>query len=863
MLRALKISRSNSITKSKNENDPVNVKLEIEALSLVNHQNVTRFYGGKIFDSGHYVIVTQLVENQQTLSEWLNNIIKVDAAESITPDVIDKTKSAKSIWNASAIHDVLIKVAEKLHGCALALKYMHDVCQLYHMDVKPGNLLVGSDGIPYVADLGFARCKKKYVPNQMVPVGFTFGFHHPDLEKKYKMLLPESVNKAWSVVPVNELDSRFDLYAFGRTILYLLKQFENRFGERAHSQYAFSYLHLVGALLLDARNVDSPTEHFANEMALGVELNLLQTFHLKCFDQVIDRLERFLGMRPIECRVPELDRWQPKTLNHGIGSLTVTNRLTSIIEHPALRRLKKIPQLSTAVEVYPGATHTRYAHCLGVTGVICECLCALYNDPENPIFKVLVEDSEIKAMIVAGVVHDIGQSEYGHELEEVDEDVYSHKKVAQHIFDNDKYLDRSGRSLRNIVEGKGFDEWNVPWSSVESIIGMSSVPPRIIAFQNILNSPIDADKIDYLCRDSANCNVPYSKGLDIHRLMKCITITPDESNEGFRYLKLAVKEKGLASSTAVTLARHQMYQSVYLHHTARDLKAIVMTACAQAHLKIMDSVKQTIGAIFQNDANMIISNMFAAHITNQVAAFKFKNCELETPRIKKDLEAIWKKVVNGHKECASDGFEFDRSLTFFYGFLDSKSKELFKDYADRRIYKRIFAVSYASLSSEKLRKLKEKLSWSNRSATLTLFKNELKNRARKILEGGQASFLTINKNPNQAIVVLEEAEHDIIVADLPLRELGPGGSPPPVLHDISRKRGNYKTRETSRDGLGHIWKSGMEIMMAEISICHLFCQPEFAEIIEATLKQPTIGVIAANILWDEPMPSEEKLNATN
>jgi len=187
--------------------------------------------------------------------------------------------------------------------------------------------------------------------------------------------------------------------------------------------------------------------------------------------------------------------------------------------------------------------------------------------------------------------------------------------------------------------------------------------------------------------------------------------------------------------------------------------------------------------------------------------------------------------------------------------MTAESKGLIRDFAARNIYKRLFEVSFASLSAEALKHLKGRLDWGSRNETLRTINTALKRLARKVLESKEASFLSLNADPSEAISVLEAGQNDVLVPELPQRELGPGGTPPPVQKDIVRKRGIYTSREDATDSLGHIWKNGMTTMMAEISMCRIFCQPAYYEVIVATLNQAVINTVMSYVLWDETLPT--------
>ena len=864
--RALKVSRSGAVSPLSDPDDPVNVQLEIEALSLVSHQNITHFFDGIIGDDKSYMIVTQLVNGAKTISEWVDNTIGLEEdnqqkeSSPQSPDNSDR-------WSDQELQNILLSLAWKLHGYSLALSYMHGPsCELYHMDIKPGNLLVDANENPFVTDLGFARCKKHYTdPDQLIPVGFTYGFNHPFLAdyNKHKFRAPSTLAKARNNIPVKELNQRFDLYSFGRTILFLLRIIEHRFGNRVQSQYAFLYLHLLATLLLDARNTKSvkPDSFFLNEVALGIDGNLLEMFKFDSFDKVTNRLNRLLGMHPVEYRLPELNRWFPRSLNHGVGYLNITARVHSIIEHPAFRRLKDLYQLGVVSEVFDGATHTRHAHCLGVTGVVCEYLQALYNDPENPIFNILVEDNDLKAMIAAALIHDLGQSEFGHELEEIDEKIYSHSQIVKMIIDNDDYCDSKRRTLKKILEGNDYTEWGLKQEDVLAILNSDSVETRFVAFKNIINGPIDADKVDYLLRDSGSCNVTYPRGLDVERLLKCITVLPVTSSDHKRsFLKLGIKQKGLASSEIVTLSRHKMYQSVYLQHTARALKAIISTACAQANGELKKKVTDIFNEpLFAENIELVIREMFVCHLIRRTPKFpmfqealrKTNPTKQKDIRLKLDrLHEVWNVIVNGHDRLTREYSEYDRSISFFYGFVDDASKNLFRAYSDRIVYKRLSEVSFAQLDDDDLEKLKDKLAWQSRQIIMNDISVELKNTAKKILENRDAMFFSLNENPGSAIDYLESVGQTSIIVDFPGRNLGPGGTAPPVLKDINRKRGEYYSPDISLEGVGHIWRNGMKEMMKEISFCRIYCEPNYFQILTATMDPSEINsIIQKHIPW--------------
>jgi serine/threonine protein kinase len=816
--RALKISRLTLAEKPFGPHNPVSVDLEMEALALVSHQNITRFYDGIKLASGHYVIITQLVVKPLSIDDWLHQSI---------------TLTGSPTTDRELTH-IFMMLTEKLLGYAQSLAYMHRQHRLYHMDVKPGNLLVAKDGTPFLTDLGFARWRDKYEDSDLVPIGFTYGFNHPDLLKT-KFGVPSTLARAYTVRPARELTPRYDLYAFGRTMLALLKLLEDRFQERIHGNYGFLFLHLTAAMLLDAKNRGTPAgtrELFSNEVSFNLEGPILKTLAFRSFEAVLDRFERLLGKSSIEHRISELDPWYPRSVNHGIGFLNLTPRVQALIEHPGFRRLRYIKQLGNVDEVYLGASHTRYAHSEGVVGAACACLQALYNDPENPLFKVLVEERDISEVIAAALLHDLGQSEFGHDLEELD-DAFNHSKITQLILNNASYQDANGRSLKAILEGNGPDEWSLDALHVENILSKDKLLIRFSAFRDLLDGPLDADKIDYLVRDSKASGVSHGQALDIHRLLRCLTVLPSKhAHTRELQLRLGIKEKGLPSSEMIVIVRQKMYYSVYLHHATRALKCMVMHAARSS----LSNLRIELGKARLSSRYMteIIRGLFTSWLTGTLPCVEEKHIRADAS---KRLEKFWK--THWAKPSLAPE-QFDLSMGFFTPFCKPAARLLLQDVKSRRLYKRLWERSFASLGDENVKTMEAKLQWRCRLKTMKDVEQKLWNIMKEKIQENLAESEVPDKSEDLKLLFKNKQNRFLLLADMPFRGLGPGGDTPPMLSDISRKRGHYTADDGGTERIGHIWREGAGKMMKEACFCRIFCEPDFHEYLFSVIDQMAV-----------------------
>jgi len=241
-----------------------------------------------------------------------------------------------------------------------------------------------------------------------------------------------------------------------------------------------------------------------------------------------------------------------------------------------MRRLLTENQLGLLINIFPTANHTRYQHSLGVYHAVCEYILALYNDSENPIFKIFYKKDSCEKTILAALLHDIGHSSFGHELEEVDKEVFSHRKIGKFIINNDSSKDTKGRLLSDIIRKSELDCWGL---NVESFLqfleGKSLIPIEVCLYQCI-DGQLDSDKLDYLKRDSIECRVKYGNGIDYQKFLRSLSTFVIEKQEV--RIELAIKKKGAASAEAFAFARYQLYQSLYWHHTIRSIKSMYLTS---------------------------------------------------------------------------------------------------------------------------------------------------------------------------------------------------------------------------------------------------------------------------------------------
>jgi HD superfamily phosphohydrolase len=224
------------------------------------------------------------------------------------------------------------------------------------------------------------------------------------------------------------------------------------------------------------------------------------------------------------------------------GFIKPSDTELKIINTLLLQRLRRIKQLAMASLVYPGATHTRFDHSLGVYHIASLMADILLPDEGDRERRDIVRFSAL--------LHDIGHGPFSHVSEAVlnkyvksDNEEKVHEQITQRLIESDG-------ELKIILSP----------SQIKMIIGLlNGRKVDYSIMKEIVSGPLDADKMDYLLRDSYFCGVKYGI-FDLHRLIN----TLESYSEGIDK-HIAIKYDGLNSLEQFVLAKYYMTQQVYRH----------------------------------------------------------------------------------------------------------------------------------------------------------------------------------------------------------------------------------------------------------------------------------------------------------
>ncbi len=229
------------------------------------------------------------------------------------------------------------------------------------------------------------------------------------------------------------------------------------------------------------------------------------------------------------------------------GTIPVDPTAEGVVDSAAFQRLRYIRQLGLAHLVYPGATHTRFDHALGVYHLMRRAITGL----EERGSLEGVDPVERRLVPLAGLLHDVGHYPFSHALEELEEPLIpGHHEALTGRFLRDP-------DVRSALESVALDGVE----RVESLIRGRSRSP----LQGLVSGSLDLDKVEYLKRDARFCGVPYGE-VDVDRLLNgLMVLDPPEGGPA----EIGVHEKGVAALESLLFAKYQMFRNVYWHHAVR------------------------------------------------------------------------------------------------------------------------------------------------------------------------------------------------------------------------------------------------------------------------------------------------------
>ena len=212
-----------------------------------------------------------------------------------------------------------------------------------------------------------------------------------------------------------------------------------------------------------------------------------------------------------------------------------------VLDTCVMQRLRRIRQLAYANLVYPGAVHTRFDHSIGV-----------YHIAGQLADKLIADKHERRVVRLAALIHDVGHGPFSHVsetlLERFGRNMESEPASSHQIHEE--------ITIQLIEDGEIAETLG---STINDVLAVLKGNAGSTLLGQLISGPLDADKQDYLLRDSHYCGVAYGiyDMARLHNALERIDDSPDS------YIGLA--SDGIDALEQFLLARYHMTRQVYRH----------------------------------------------------------------------------------------------------------------------------------------------------------------------------------------------------------------------------------------------------------------------------------------------------------
>lgn len=265
------------------------------------------------------------------------------------------------------------------------------------------------------------------------------------------------------------------------------------------------------------------------------------------------------------------------------GTLSISKAETKVLDSPAFQRLRMIKQLGFSEFSFPGATHSRYIHSLGVSYLAGLAFDFIFKD-----FKFSSESKRTnyrQVLRLGALLHDIGHGPLSHTSEEVmpmlsqlGVKAYENLKDSAQgdlLNKGDRKANHEDYTIKFITDSHltsilreaflDFEPYHIAClidkrlKDKDDFFTEQGLNFRLILSQ-LVSSEVDVDRMDYLMRDAYFCGTSYGK-VELNWLLGNFKYQIQNDN-----VHLALDRRAIYTFDDFLLSRHHMYLMVYFHH---------------------------------------------------------------------------------------------------------------------------------------------------------------------------------------------------------------------------------------------------------------------------------------------------------
>jgi len=238
------------------------------------------------------------------------------------------------------------------------------------------------------------------------------------------------------------------------------------------------------------------------------------------------------------------------------GHVYMTDEFAQLAESAPFMRLCRILQLGPVYLAYPGATHTRASHSIGVYHIGRR---LLQNLAERGADSWLSPQG-VKSFLAACLLHDLGHFPYTHSLKELP--LTSHESLTGAIILKEP--------MKSLTGSTGADpQFTAAIIDKEMKVEGGGNGTELFFYRRLLSGALDPDKLDYLNRDARYCGVPYG-AQDVDFILS--RLIPDKERG------TDIDSRLIPNVESVLFSKYLMYRTVYWHRQVRSATAMVKKA---------------------------------------------------------------------------------------------------------------------------------------------------------------------------------------------------------------------------------------------------------------------------------------------
>jgi len=256
--------------------------------------------------------------------------------------------------------------------------------------------------------------------------------------------------------------------------------------------------------------------------------------------------------------------------------------LWQVVRSRPFQRLRRIKQLGFAELVFPGATHTRFAHSVGVFHTARQLM-----DIVRERAGEQRREAQEHIALAAALVHDTGHGPFSHVFETVGKDLgltlANHEQMSDLLIRNSALAD----ILKDM--GSGF---------ANDVADMIKKEGEQTVHNAVVSSQFDADRLDYMRRDRLMSGSRHS-AIDFAWLLANLEI----ANVSIGVEKEKVQEvptfvigpKAIRAAEAYVLGLFHLYPTVYFHKATRGAEKLFVELLVRLVKLVQDGSRAKVG----------------------------------------------------------------------------------------------------------------------------------------------------------------------------------------------------------------------------------------------------------------------------